>query len=340
MTRLAYPFVLLFLLLIPLLWFLWLRRARRPVIRFSDLAAVRAAAGAWPGRVRLILPVLRSAALACLIVAAARPQRSDESSKVFAEGIAIQMTVDISSSMNDLDLAPRGAQLTRLDVVKDVFKRFVKGDGDLPGRPNDLIGMVRFARFADSVCPLTLDHASLLAVLESTQTIQPQRRQEEDGTAIGDGLALAVERLKDLKRTSGSGEQHVIRSRIVILLTDGENNMGNVEPQQAGDLAANYGIKVYTILAGTGQQQGPFRRPVDSRDLRAIADVTGGKFFHATNRESLRKIYEEIDKLERTKVEERRFVRWEERSQAWLIAAFACVCFQVLLDATRLRKVP
>lgn len=340
MTRLAYPFVLLFLTLIPILWVLELRRRRRPVIRYSDVSMLRAAAGPWPARLRLAPLLLRSAALACLIVAAARPQRSDESSKTFAEGIAIQMTVDVSSSMNDLDLSPRGAQLSRLDVVKEVFKRFVVGDGDLPGRPNDLIGMVRFARFADSVCPLTLDHASLLAVLDSTQTIQPQRRQEEDGTAIGDGLALAVERLKDLKRTSGSGEQHVIRSRVIILLTDGENNMGNIEPQQAGELAANYGIKVYTILAGTGQQQGPFRRPVDDRDLKAIAATTGGKYFHATNGAALRNIYQEIDKLERTRVEERRFVRWEERAQPWLLAAFACLCVQALLDATWLRRIP
>jgi len=339
---------LLLVLLVPLLWFLWLRTSRRAVIRFSSLACLRAVGSVWPRRLRLILPMLRTLALVCLIVAVARPQRPDESSQVFAEGIAIQMVVDTSSSMRDTDLSPPDRELTRLDVVKDVFRRFVEGDRELPGRPNDLIGMIKFAAYADSVCPLTLDHDALAEVLNATRTVVWQDRSgrwhgnpKEDSTAIGDGLALAVERLKDLKRTTGSGEQLTITSRVVILLTDGENNFGMITPEQAGELAATYGIKVYTILTGTGQRAAfGLRLPVDDRDLRRIAEVTGGKFYHAHDGQALERVYAEIDELERTKVEERHYVRWSELSHWWLVVAFACVGLQTFLDATRLRKIP
>ncbi len=339
-VRLAYPWVLLALLLLPLLWYLWSRPRRRPVIRFSSLAELRAAGGSTRRRLRLILPVLRTLALICLIVAVARPQRADESTAIFAEGIAIQMVVDRSGSMSDLDLSPPGRNVTRLGVVKDVFRKFVLGDEEsgLPGRPNDLIGMIRFARYADAICPLTLDHDNLLDVLGQTDIVNDRR---EDGTAIGDGLGLAVERLKDLKRTTGSGDQITITSRIVILLTDGEHNAGMLTPQQAGEMAATFGIKVYTILAGTGRRAAlGFRFPVDDRDLRRIAEVTGGKHFRAQNEKSLEDIYAEIDQLERTEVEERRFVRWGELSHWWLVAAFVCLGVQTFLDATRLRKIP
>jgi len=338
--RLAYPWVLLALLLLPLLWYLWWRPRWRPVLRFSSLAELRSAGSSVNRRVRLILPILRSIALLCLIVAVARPQRADESSRIFAEGIAIQMVVDTSSSMRDFDLSPPGGRVTRLDVVKSVFEKFVRGDEDrrLPGRPNDLIGMIRFARYADAVCPLTLDHDNLLSVLEQTHIVDSR---PEDGTAIGDGLALAVERLKDLKRTTGSGDQITITSRVIILLTDGENNAGMISPQEAGELAATYGIKVYTIMAGTGELRGfGFRSPADDRELRYIAQVTNGVHFRARDEESLEEIYAEIDQLERTEVEERRFVRWGELAHWWLVAAFACIGLQTFLDATRLRKIP
>lgn len=334
---LPWVWALLLLLVLPVLWVLWRWRKRRAAIRFSDLSTLREAGSDWPRRLRLILPILRTAALAGLIVAVARPQRPDESSQIYAEGIAIEMVVDTSGSMRSTDLSPPDRRMTRLDVVKDVFRRFVTGDGDLPGRPNDLVGMIRFALYADSICPLTLDHDALLDVLDETHL---SGGREGERTAIGDGLALAVERLKDLKRTSGSGQQHTITSRAIILLTDGENNAGMVTPEQAGDLAATYGIKVYTILAGTGQVRGLFRTRVDDRPLQHVAQVTGGKHFRVGNRESLMEVYAEIDQLERTKTEERRFVHWGELSRPWLMAAFVCLFVQMFLDATRLRKIP
>lgn len=352
----AYPWALLLLLGLPVLWFYWTRRDRRRSIRFSSIAPLRSAAGEWPRRLRGILPILRTTALGSLIVAAARPQTADESSRIFAEGIAIQLVVDTSGSMRDFDLAPPNKNWTRLDVVKDVIKRFVSGEGTRQGRVNDLIGLIRFARFSDSVCPLTLDHQSLLDVVSAVQIV-PVNNKEEDGTAIGDALALAVERMKDLKRTVGSGEQLSIKSRIIILLTDGENNTSIIAPdklqeflKKSGEAAATYGIKVYTILAGTGEAVGYVmpdgtrvvsgRRPVDDHDLREIADITGGKFFAAKNAKSLESIYQEIDKLERTKTEERRYVRWGEQSWPFLMTAFACLALQMLLDSTRLRKIP
>ncbi len=333
------------LVLLPGLWWLWLRPRWRPVMRFSSLELVRAAGSGWRRHLRLALPVLRTMALVCLIVAVARPQTPNESRRVLVEGIAIQMVIDTSASMIDTDLAPPGQNVSRLDVVKDVFRRFVKGDDKLPGRPNDLIGMIRFAKYADSVCPLTLDRDALTGVLDPMDVpVDRLGRPLDDynATAIGDGLGLAVERLKDLKRTTGSGDQLVIRSKVVILLTDGENNTGIITPEQAGDLAAASGIKVYTILAGTGQRLGWMggRARVDDRDLRRIAEVTGGKYYSATNAKELEQVYEDIDKLERTKTEAHRYVEWGELAWTWLAAAFVCLTVQTLLDATVLRKVP
>jgi Ca-activated chloride channel homolog len=339
---------LLLLLLLPAFWLLWLHPRRRPVVRFSSLAALRSAGAAWRRHLRLLLPTLRTGALACLIVAVARPQRPNESRRVVVEGIAIQMVLDCSSSMLDNDLSTRDVQQSRLDVVKHVFEEFVTGSGKLPGRPNDLIGMIRFSRYPDSVCPLTLDRSVLLDVLRSTHTImwldstgRWRGNRDEDGTAIGDALSLAVERLKDLKRTTGSGNQFVINSRVVVLLTDGQNNTGMITPQQAGELAATYGIKVYTILAGTGERMAwGGRLPVDDTDLKRIAEVTGGKFFQATDGQALERIYGEIDQLERTKTEEQSYVEWGELSWAWLMGAFVCLGVQTLLDATVLRRIP
>lgn len=334
---------LLLLLLLPVFWLLWLRPNRRPAIRFSSLDAVRIAGGAGRRHLRLVLPALRTVALVCLIVAVARPQTRNESRRVHVEGIAIQMVLDTSGSMTDDDLSPPGRRVSRLDVVKDVFRRFVKGDERLPGRPNDLVGMIRFAKYADSVCPLTLDHEALLGVLDQTEIAMDRFgriKEESNQTAIGDGLALAVERLKDLKRTTGSGEQLVINSRVVILLTDGENNAGMILPEQAGELAATYHIKVYTILAGTGQNIGWRRLPVDDRDLRRIAEVTGGKHYLAKSSDAMEKIYADIDRLERTKTEEHGHVERGELSWSWLLAAFAALGAQTLLDATVLRRIP
>jgi Ca-activated chloride channel family protein len=184
---------------------------------------------------------------------------------------------------------------------------------------------------------LTLDREHLLQVLDGTETV---RSRDEDGTAIGEGLALAVERLRDVQRATASGQQLKITSRVVILLTDGENNAGTISPQQAGELAATYGIRVYTIMAGTGQNQVVMRVPIDTTDMRRIAEVTGGRFFMARDSKALVQIYQQIDELERSHVEERRFVRYGELSAPLLLTALVLVGVQTLLDTTLLRKIP
>ncbi|MGE3180034.1 MAG: VWA domain-containing protein [Phycisphaerae bacterium] len=335
-----YPWVLSGLVLLIPLWWLWLRPRRRSVIRYSD-TSVLAQVGARRGQgARILLPILLSGAIAALTIACARPQRADTTSYEFAEGIAIQLVVDVSGSMEADDLVRRGSGVTRLDVVKRVVHEFVTGEGrELPGRPNDLIGLIRFGTFPDSICPLTLDRESLTQFISELETLQTR---EEGNTAIGDALALAVERLKDLKRTSGSGEQYTVTSRIVILLTDGQDNASEIEPVEAGQLAANFGIKVYTILAGTGEIRGSgfFERtfPVDDSALREIAETTGGEFFSATDVNSLVKIYEQIDQLERTKTEERRYEHFGELAWPLLAASFLLLALHALLDSTMLRK--
>lgn len=332
----AWPWAFAALMLLPVLWAWWAWR-KRSAIRYSSLEGLRVVA---PSRAnpRVLLGVLRSLALVALIVAVARPVRPDESTRVFAEGIAIQAVIDTSSSMQDFDLSPPNARLTRLDVAKEVFRRFVTGDGEtLPGRSTDLIGLIRFAGYADSVCPLTLDYGHLETALQGIRTV----RGQEDGTAIGDALGLAVERLRDLKRVTGSGEQLEIKSRVIILLTDGENNQGLIAPRQAGDLAALSGIRVYSIMAGTGQVINPVQRlkPNDA-DLKYIAEVTGGRHYLARDAAALFEVYREIDELERTRVEEKQYVQWSDMGFPWLLAAFALLSAQALLDATWLRKIP
>jgi Ca-activated chloride channel family protein len=330
---LASPHALWLLLLVPLLWWHWWRQRARHAMLIS------AAELFGPVRKRLqptiLLPVLYSAALIALIVALARPQKLDVSERIYAEGIAIMMVLDTSSSMSYRDMSVLGTPQTRLDIVTETFRRFVRGDDqELSGRPTDLIGLVRFARYADSVCPLTLDHDALLRFVEQLHVV----RGREDGTAIGDALALAVERLKDLRRTAGSGEQLSIKSRVIILLTDGENNAGTITPEEAGLLAESFGIKVYTILAGSGPLSP--RARAGAQALTGIAERTDGDFFRASSPRALQQVYERIDALERTRTEAQRYVRAQERAFPWLITAVACLAVFQLLSATWLRRLP
>ena len=340
------PFVwaLLLVLLIPVLWWLWQHAHRRAALRFSNIALARAAGRTWRPPARIVLPLLRCLAIICLIVAVARPQTPHKTRRTTVEGVAIEIVLDTSASMLDFDLSPPDEQSTRLDVARSVIRRFITGDDTLPGRPNDLIGLLRFAQYADCVCPLTLDRDALLEVLDQTRVpVDTLRRapSEYNQTAIGDGLALAVARLKDLKRTAGSGEQYTIASRVVILLTDGENNTGLITPDQAGQLAATFGIKVYTVLAGTGQNLGSgLRQPADDAELQRIATLTGGRHYIATSSAALVDVYAEIDQLERSRIEQRCSVTWGELSWWWLAVAFAALSLQTLLDATWLRKIP
>jgi len=304
------PWFFALLLLLPLLVHL----LRRPsaVVTFSSLEIVPSATRSLRQRLAIIPILTACAAWIGLVAGLARPRIPIAESRVSRDGIALMMVIDRSGSMNARDLVEDDQRVNRLDVVKDVFADFIIGADGLNGRPDDLVGLVTFAGYADSVCPLTLDHANVANIAKDLSVVN---QQSEDGTAIGDGLGLAVERLRRSKA----------KSRVVILLTDGVNNSGVITPIQAAELATEFGIKVYAIGAGTDGYapipvQDAFGRTrvvemqveIDEGTLKKIADATGGQYFRAQDAGSLKGVYEEIDQLERTEVAETRFVKHNE----------------------------
>lgn len=358
------PWMLALAALATLVWWRWLRRQPHAAVRFSSTEWLRRQGATLRAKARHLLPVLRTLAVVLLAICLARPQKGNEETRIFSEGIAIQLVVDRSSSMLAMDFALEGRRVDRLAAVKRVIRDFIIGGEGLAGRPDDLIGLISFAGYADSVCPLTLDHAFLMETVDQTQIVSPEEGREEDGTAIGEGLALAVERLRDLDRRPGVAEANKVKSKIIILLTDGENNRGDIKPEKAAEIAKAFGLKVYTIGAGTtgvapmpvkdlfgGTVMQSVRVSVDEESLQQIAEATGGKFFRATDTESLREIYAEIDQLEKTKTEEKRYMQYVEiategvalgsvRVPPVLALVLAVLGLEVVLANTRLRKVP
>jgi len=317
-----------------------------------------------PFRVRLrwLLPVLRTLVLVLLIVAVARPRKGNEQTKLPTEGIAIGLLVDRSGSMQAMDFTVDGQKVDRLVAVQNVVRSFVLGDEQLKGRPDDLIGLISFGTYADSKCPLTLDHSYLIEALDRTEIA---RTEEEGQTAIGDALALAVEQMRNLDRSRRLQQARPVRSRILILLTDGQNNAGDIEPLKAAEIAKTFNIKIYTIGAGThGMAPVPFQDPfsgrriyrpmqvdIDEDTLRKIADATGGKYYRATDTDSLRSVYSEIDQLEKTQTTERRFLQYRELATEWthwgrftlpplLLLTFALLAAELILRHTWLRRLP
>ncbi|MGE3536275.1 MAG: VWA domain-containing protein [Candidatus Tectimicrobiota bacterium] len=338
--RWASPYALALLLLLPGLFYLWQRQRYTVAIHYSSLSDLSGLAPSLMMRLRWLLPALRLLTLLLGVLALARPQHGLEATKVYSEGLAILMVVDISGSMAALDLALEGRQGNRLDAVKHTFRAFVQGGGQLAGREGDLIGMVTFARYPDSVCPLTLDHDTLLALLDQIQIVSTP---EEDGTAIGEGMALGLERLKDSSA----------KSRVMILLTDGVNNAGETQPRQAADIARALGIKVYTIGAGsrgvamvpvrtTSGQTVMQRMPVDidEKMLTEIATMTGGQYFRATDGAALQAIYTEIDRLEKSTNVVEHYQQYAELFPWVLLPALGCLLAEILLLNTRLRTIP
>jgi len=360
------PWFLLLLGLVPLIGWRWWTRSRHATIRFSSIAVLRRQGVGLRTRLRVLVPVLRSATVVLLVLCLARPQKDDEQARVFSEGIAVQLLVDRSGSMQARDFRIDGEPVDRLAAVKRVVHDFVVGDKDeLKGRGDDLIGLIVFAGFADGRCPLTLDHGHLMETLNRTEIVDLRREgREEDGTAMGEAIALGVESLRDLDRRRNVMEARKIKSKIMVLLTDGMNNRGDISPDQAAEMAAALGMKIYTIGAGTKGTApmpavDPFGRTVlmpvqvdiDEDTLRKVAQTTGGQYFRATDTESLKQIYAQIDKLERTQVEEKRFRQRRELATAsWslgpvplpspLLAAFVLLGLEVLLANTVFRKVP
>ena len=341
---------LMLLLFVPVAFAAWrlLRRGRRSGIRFSAVGRLPARAAGWRAKVAALTPFVLLAGLSLLTLAAARPRTSLAHEKKSVDAIAIAMTVDVSGSMDALDLTPKGERFsretTRLAVVKKLFAEFVTK------RPDDLIGLVTFGGYASTRSPLTADHEALLNVLKGVEipsiAVDAQGQaiaQDEQMTAIGDGLATALARLKDAKPTT----------KIVILLSDGVSNTGAVEPDEAAAAAAKMGVKVYAIGVGTRSRRTPifgrdfFGRPsiqyadmtFDEKQLRTIAKKTGGTYFPVNDRDSLEKALEEIDQLETTQLDADVYNRWAEHFVPFLLIGASLVLLSVSLSMSVTRRV-
>ena len=352
------PLAFLLLLLVPLLYAarrFGAGRGRRASLRFSSTRNAARSGRSWRQRLGFLPDLLRLLAIVCLVIALARPQKGLEQVRDLNEGIAIMMVVDRSSSMA-AEMPFEGQRLNRLEIVKRVFERFVLGDGeDLDGRPNDLVGMVSFARYPETTCPLTLAHGALPRFLESVRLARP--RTNEDGTALGDAAALAAARLEKAeeamaRQAPDRADQYDIKSKVMIVLTDGRQTAGKREPVDAARLAADWGIKVYTIAVGeedamVGQDTlfGRFLRQArgqgaDTRTLKAMAAAAGGRFYEARDARGLKEIYREIDELERSEIESLRFMDYKELFLPFAAAAFALLALEVALNCTIFRKIP
>jgi Ca-activated chloride channel family protein len=317
----------------------WLARRSRGRVVFSSLQALPAGGRTWRTRLAWIPDAMLALAVVGLAIALAGPRAGDKNSRVRRDGIAMVLAVDVSGSMRALDLSERNRELTRLDAVKRVFEQFVVGKKGLGGRDDDAIGLVAFARYADTRSPITLDHGNLVTAARQLDFA----REDEDGTAIGAGLELAVQRLAEFKS----------RSKVAILLTDGESNVHDIDEDTAIDDAVKAGIKVYTIGAGTtgvapirvdrgdgSTQLMQMSVSIDETLLRRIADKTGGQYFRATDNASLKHIYAQIDKLERTTLEEERFTEYHQYYWTFVGGALGLITIAFLLRGTLLRRLP
>ena len=354
------PWAFLLLLILPVIIYRYFTRSALG-LRTGKLLfpSARHAAGAGISlRSRLAhLPyVLRLMALILLIIALARPLAGMEKIYDISKGIAIEVVIDRSSSMK-AEMIFAGEQLNRLEVAKRVFLEFVQGSqGDLAGRPNDLIGLITFARYADTACPLTLAHGALASFVEPIELVN---RKPEDGTAIGDALALAAARLQKAEETitqqsllaDSKEPSYEIKSKIIILLTDGEQNAGKRTAQEAAELAKEWSIKIYTI--GIGGQESLVRIPtlfgtqviqrgpgVDKQTLAALAQTTGGIFRMAEDGDALRAVYSEIDKLEKSEIESIRYMDYTERFTPFALGTLILLALEILLRTTYFRRIP
>ncbi len=317
-------FFWLFLILpVLVLWYLWKRKQQTASLKISSISGFKSGKN-WLARLKPLLFALRLLALSALIIAMARPRTVDESTKTkTTRGIDIVISIDVSASMLARDLKPN-----RLEALKSVAGRFING------RPNDRIGLVEYAGESYTRTPLTSDKEIVLSSLKNIQ----YNTVIEGGTAIGSGLATAVNRLKESRA----------KSKVIILLTDGVNNSGFIDPKIASELAVEFGIKVYTIGLGSngmamspigirpdgGFQYGNVQVEIDEDLLKEIAKTTGGQYFRATSKTKLEEIYGEINKLEKTDIEEFRYTNYDELFRPWTILALILIGFEFLLRTT------
>lgn len=326
-TYLHPHFFYLLLVLLPMIaWYIWKQKDLNASLQISSLKGFSNIRKSRKTYLRHLPFALRCMAIVFLVIALARPQSTDSKRDVTTEGIDIMVSLDISGSMLAMDFDPN-----RLEAAKDVATEFIAG------RPNDKMGLVVFAAESFTQCPLTVDHAVLTNLIRDVET-----GMLRDGTAIGLGLSTAVSRIKDSKA----------KSKVIILLTDGVNNRGEIHPLTAAEIAQSFGIRVYTIGVGShgtapfpvntvfGQQVQDMEVKIDEEMMQEIADITGAKYFRATNKNKLREIYEEIDQMEKSKIEVKEYSKRSEEFIPFALLALALLLSEVLLRNTILRNLP
>jgi len=331
MTRFEDPWLFSFLALIPLMLYYHWKGLGKNSIRFSSLDSLKQLRQPRMIFLRHLPLALRCLSIMLLVTALARPQAGTTSTEVLTEGIDIMLCLDTSGSMQALDFIWQDEHQNRLQVVKRVVHDFIKG------RNNDRIGMVVFGAEAFTQCPLTLDYGVLLSFLDRVEI-----GMAGDATAIGSALSVCVKRLKDLQS----------KSKVVIMLTDGRNNTGSIDPETAAGMARTFGIKVYTVGVGTegkvpflvdtiiGKQAVYQRVDLDEAILKKVAGITGGTYFKATNTEALAEIYRQIDQMEKTTIETKEYTEYRELFHPFLLCGLAFLLLEVVLTNTRLRKIP
>jgi len=330
MLQLADPWYLLLLAIIPLLIWRYVRRIRRGQgsLRFASTLVLEGIRPSWTVYARHVLFGVGMCSLCLAIIALARPQKGTEAEEILTEGIDIVLALDASGSMKAEDFEPKN----RFYVAKTVMRTFIEE------LRHDRVGLVVFAAKAYTRCPLTLDYGALLNVLDNIKL-----GEIEDGTAIGNALATCLNRLRESKA----------KSKVVILVTDGVNNRGEIQPIDAAEIAKTFGIKIYTVGVGsTGTARIPVDDPVygriyanmqveiDEESLKKIAEITNGLYYRATDRPSLERIFEDIAGLEKTEIEVKTYTHYNERFHDFLIPALILILICTLLGQTRLAKIP
>jgi len=324
----AQPYWLLLLLLVPLVGVRsWTTMRSRAGMRFSSISSLKVAGNTWKTKLKWVPTALRMVGISLAILAMARPQNLNVIQERFAEGVDIMMVLDTSTSMRAEDFRPN-----RFEAAKSVGADFIRG------RTSDRVGLIVFAANAYTQAPLTLDYVFLTQMLSEVEV-----GVIEDGTAIGTALAMAVNRLKDTEA----------KSKVVILLTDGQNNRGELSPETAAEVAKTIGVRVYAIGVGqhgeapfvvdhpfAGRQRRMVPVEIDEEMLQAVADMTGGQYFRATNNRALSDIYDQIGELEKTKIEERVYTDYEEKYPFYLIPGLFLLFLEVLLNTTLFRRFP
>ena len=357
------PWLFLLLLLVPILWWEWSSGRKKAAVAFSSTSLLAEIPRTFVQRTRWIIPALRTISISLLIICLVGPMRADAVTQIHSDGIAIELVVDRSQSMSALDFERDKRPINRLEAVKGVVAEFVMGeDGGRPGRTSDLIGLITFGTFADSNSPMTFDHEHLVDILERIQTAP----QDESRTAIGDAVGLAVSKLTALSDREDLRLDDQIKSRVIILLTDGEQTAGELDPIVSAHLAAEYGIKIYTIGAGnetnpifpvtnprTGQVQ--YQRAgnlsLDEDVLREMAQITGGRYFRARDLASLKEIYDSIDELERSEIHQQQYMQYEDMAvepvrlggfplPPLLLIPMITLLMEILLTSTWYRRLP